>query len=203
MRKTLILAALAAALGIARPARADFLPFTFSTTATVPVGGIDPQPTTTITYSGNSGSSTTPTDIKIGTIGLTQPTGPGPVLSPFTFDILISDTTTGGSATFNLSGLLFGSVGTNSSLIDFVFAGSQTMSLTGPGGTAVYTVSAKFIDVPTVEDDGTKQGSITATVAGVFEPDSRSVPEPSSLALCGLGAVALAGHAWRRRKARA
>ena len=193
-RKIFFAVAALAALGFGQSSRADMRAFTFSTTPVVPAGGIDPQPTTTVTYTGNAGSSVTPTDIKVGTIDLTPPSGPGPILSPFTFDILITDTGNGFSGTFSLSGLIFGSVDASSSSLNFVFAGGSSKFL----GDENYTVIAKFIDVPTVEAGGiTRQGSITAAVSTA----NRSIPEPASLALFGLGGVGLLVVARRRKRA--
>ena len=187
LRKPLLALAFAAALGLGAEARAALL-FNFSSVAVVPPGGIDVQPTTTVTYTGNSGSTDADgigSDIKVSFIDLTPPSGPGPVNSPFTFDITITDQTTGASGVFTLSGTLTGTVTPNSSTLTFTFSGSDTQLLSGPGGTVQYTVTAKFIDVPTVESGGvTKQGSITAHVTAQLGV----IPEPATAALALLGA---------------
>lgn len=180
IRKTVVALALLAGLGLAGEARAAIL-FTFSSAAVVPPGGVDVQPTTTVTYTGNSGGSdaeTPGTDIKVSFISLTAPTGVGPVVSPFTFDITITDLASLAVGTFTLSGTLTGGVTPDSSSLTFTFVGSDTQQL----GSYQYTVTAKFIDVPTVELGGiTKDGSITATVVAV------AIPEPTTVAMAALG----------------
>jgi hypothetical protein len=182
LKKSLLALAVAAAFGLGSDAKAALL-FSFSSAASVPAGGVDVQPTTTVTYSGNTGGSDADgpgADIKLSFIDLTAPTGPGPIASPFTFDITITDLTTSAVGVFTLSGSLSGSVTPDSSTITFTFAGSDAQNL---GGT-VYTVTAKFVDVPTVETGGvTKQGSITAHVTA----EAAGVPEPTTVALAALG----------------
>ncbi len=51
--------------------------------------------------------------------------------------------------------------------------------------------------------DSTDLLSLTGPLPTLSLVGDGAVPEPSSLALCGLGAVALAGYARRRRTARA
>jgi hypothetical protein len=178
--------AVIAAFGLATEARAALL-FTFSSVPVVPPGGIDVQPTTTVTYSGNAGGTDadgTGSDIKVSFIDLSSPTGIGAVASPFTFDITITDLTTGAIGVFTLSGTLSGGVTPDSSTLTFTFSGSDTQILTGPGGSVQYTVEAKFVDVPTVETGGvTRQGSITAHVTAELV----AIPEPTTVALGLLG----------------
>ena len=110
IKSSLLAMAVVAAFGLATEARAALL-FTFSSAAVVPAGGVDVQPTTTVTYSGNAGGTDadgTGSDIKVSFIDLSSPTGIGAVASPFTFDITITDLTTGAIGVFTLSGSLSG-----------------------------------------------------------------------------------------------
>lgn len=180
MKKALLALSMLALFGLGSPAKASIL-FAFSSVATTPPGGVDPQPTTTITYSGNSGGADADglgSDIKVSFISLTSPSGAGAVSSPFTFDITITDLATSASDIFTLSGTLTGAVATDSSNLTFTFSGSTTKKV----GNSLYTVSAKFVDVPTVETGGiTKDGSITAHVTATV------VPEPTTVAMAALG----------------
>jgi hypothetical protein len=188
LRRALVAFAVAALLGSASDARAGIV-FSFSTTPSI---AVDPQATTTVFYTGNAGSSETTTDIKVGFIDLTAPTGSGGVASgPIDWEVAITDTASGFSDTFTLSLTLTGSVTTTSSFLTFTW----TTVDGGPKqiGNNIYTVTAKFVDVPTIQSSGPVQGSLTATVTAT------PIPEPSTVVMAGLGGLGLLGTAVRRR----
>ena len=95
----------------------------------------------------------------------------------------------GGELIYDAQNNLIGSM-----LIDLPFgASSDSTMLSSPQTTIV--VQESFVLF------GGSNGVGLSSISQGFSPNA--VPEPSSLALCGLGAVALAGYTRRRRSARA
>jgi hypothetical protein len=189
LRRSLLAFAALAVLGVGSDARAGQL-FSYAST---PVPAVTAEPTTTVTYTGIAGSGETDTDIAVGEIFLAPPSGDGAVASgPITWSVDITDTASGDLGTFALTSTLFGSVTATSSLLDFTWTGDPVSQVLGG---FIYTVTAKFIDVPVVQTDGsTTPGSLTATVTAT------AIPEPSTIAMAGIGLLGLAGTALRRRR---
>jgi hypothetical protein len=207
LKKTLLALAVVAAVGLGSEARAALL-FTFTSTPTVPPGGVDILPETTITYSGNTGGSDAEglgSDIKVSFIDLTAPTMSGFISSPFSFDVTVTDTTTGALLAFTVAGTMSGNVTPDSSSLTFMFSsGTQMQSATVGGQTVTYTLDPKFLDVPTVETGGvTKQGSLTAhvsaTITNVGVPEIDPGSAAAALTLLASGFSVVTGR--RRRRA--
>jgi len=118
---------------------------------------------------------------------------------PYTITMTLTNTNSGGTDTFTITGSMIGTISStdgstvssnfNSSTIDPILVFSKTI------GDAVFTLSAPVLTPPGAPlDNGTG-------LVGTFVVTVSAVPEPSSIALMGLGVLGLVGvgRSLRRR----
>jgi hypothetical protein len=139
-----------------------------------------------------------PTDISLATFqltgGSTSPAAPAAV--NFNYALSITDQPSNQTGLFNLAGTFTISNFTPGSAIqDVTFTSPSTQSLVIGGG--AYTISTYRFSPDTV-NDASSVGGFGLRVDAVS-----AVPEPSSLALAGIGVAGLAGYGLRRRRRRA
>jgi hypothetical protein len=135
-----------------------------------------------------------PTDISLATFqltgGSTSPAAPATV--NFNYALAITDQPSNQTGLFNLAGTFTISNFTPGSAIqDVVFTSpsAQTLQIDG----VLYSVSTYRFAPDTVND--------TSSVGGFgLRVDAVPTPEPSSLALAGIGVVGLAGYGLRRHR---
>jgi hypothetical protein len=211
-------AATAFGLGIVSKTQAEALDFNYVATVSA-VNGTTPPPApgvpgtsassviltnsgNTLTYIANTGAAIDPAvpggaDIDFGNIQYSNTgLGMGTYQTAFTYTIQLEQVAHPGTfATYTIqgtqsgfdSGRPAGSINTNSPFV-FTVLPPQTQLL---GGTP-YTLSFKFAAGP---GSSGKLGTLTANVT--------AVPEPTSMALMGLGGLGSLGLFYRRRKASA
>lgn len=202
-KSSLIAMAFGAILAWGAGARADFtlnyLPtgiFTGGATPGTPTFTAPTDPGTTITFTNSPSSATVPppNQVSLGTFTTASGSATSVALSGG-FDLTILNTDTSDSITFH--GVLSGSISaTSSTAAHILFSGPLEQVLDG------FTIMILSADssVPGEVNLGapTTNGGVT-TVNG----EINFVPEPSSLALLGLGGPALAGLAYRRIRRKA
>ena len=217
MRRTTLasLAALAVALclGQASPAVAAFGDFTYTSTLGPPVTNGSGN-NSSITLLGittptalNAATFAAPgTDTPVGTITLADLTGGLPYNDNYNFGYTITvnltDVDSGFSGVVKLTGTLSGSIAsdgvTESSSLVTSLPVAQSITL----GTTKYTLTAvlgKFFASPGAPSPLTPGNPGRFTLETFASP---AVPEPSSIALTGIGVVGLLAIARRRRTAR-
>jgi PEP-CTERM motif len=209
-----------ALLALAGPARADQIPI-FNTgvdASGAPLSGGSADPHWSV-FAGPDITSPAPAEVLISPNGLyagsaeskwiwVHADGSGSTGSPYTFRLTF-DLTGLNAGTATISGawgvdnegviLLNGATPTGTgalSLSDFDDEGNfdvlNRFSITGG-----FVAGVNTLDFLATDNDNPGALNVSALVGTATEG---TVPEPSSLALCGLGAVALAGYARRRRR---
>lgn len=185
--KTLAILTAIVVFGVASPARADLISFSHTWTGTEPDQG-----TLRLFRDANPSVAGTPKAFP-GTFG-NNPT----YFTTFALDVLpgslVSVTTTQDTnsflaiyeAPFNHLSLATNYLGDAGSSL------SLTFSIDAPASGQIFIVGMSNGGV------GAIGHSFTADVT--FTPGAAAVPEPSSLALLGVGAASLAGAAWRRKR---
>jgi hypothetical protein len=149
--------------------------------------------------------STPVTNLSIVT---TAPVSAPDVFSGKTYSLMMTVTddasVTNNTHTFTFTGALTGSISTGGSYITNVFGANSTQSFTFANGDK-YVVTLDGFVPPSSGTNVTTVGAIGADVAAnVSVSNSGSphgTPEPSTLALGGLGIVFAGLGAWRRRQA--
>lgn len=139
-------------------------------------------------FAGNGG-----TDIVLANLDVTS-TAPGEDafaggVGAYTLNVNITDDASGNSGILTFTGTLSGSVRPNASNLDNVFDAPQTQMITLGGCDYIVTIGPY---TPPGPPNSARLGAIAAHVT--------CIPEPSSLALLGLGLLPMSGLALRRRK---
>lgn len=143
------------------------------------------------------------TDIVIGNIAINNLnhnfTGSGAISIPYTFTVTISDYPNFGppggpspnNLIFTIAGTLTGSIGAGNKVNVFT---TPTITSTNPQtvGTETYTLSLNPFVPPGPSFSGAFGLHVLAQPA--------NIPEPTTISLLGLGSLALAIPAWRRRR---
>ena len=181
---------------VASPARADFMNWSYSTSAVPPgfaVTGANNNGSGAVQltpFSNASGGSTIP--VLAYATSATVPVTFDPQKSTYTLNMTITDNTTKHSGNLSFTGSISGGLTPTSSTLTNTFSVVQK-SLTLDGH--VYTVTLPASDP--LLGPLTPQKNI---IAGVSVTNSvASAPEPASLLLGGLGFTALGIGGWRRR----
>ena len=189
------------------PARADYMDWTYTTTATPPVIA---SGTGSVQLTGIS-AGTAAVAIPILGIQDSSLAGAGSLdvynHVPFSLGVTFTDTTTNDSATLTLSGKLNGTLTQSTSSLVATFNGAHSIQL--DGHVYVLNIPALHISAP-----GTAQQTLTVDIH-VNRPDHnpgpppnpggsgggvKGVPEPTSLVLGGLGCTLLSlGGLWKGR----
>lgn len=113
----------------------------------------------------------------------------------YALTITLHDAASGAKGTLTFTGKLSGTFSLDSSVISNAFTGATTQSLTL--GTHLYTVTIVPY-APPGPPSSFNAGSIGAAVEVSDAVHVQDVPEPSALALCGVGGGLLALVTWRR-----
>jgi hypothetical protein len=191
----LTLVALSAALA-ASPARADFMNWTYSSSA-VPPGF-------SVTGANNGSGAIQLTPFTKATSGTSIPvlayqtssTGPvsfDPKSSTYTLTMTFTDTTTKDSASLSFTGAIGGSLSPTASSLTNTFT-ETSKSLTLDGHTYTVTLPSSM----SLSDPTSPQHNIVASVS-VTDGVSGQTPEPASLVLAGLGVSAFGLGGWWKR----
>ena len=226
--KMMVVAGVLAAFGAANEARAAFLVQVTATlngpATTTPKSATDAALSTTTTTNGAShvtlsSLNNTPVDASLGTLDSpvhvsyatttalsTNPTSTGdPFSMPYgwtlTFAHIVNGQVSGDTVGFGLTGKIEGTLAANGSTL-------QNTYLTGTPTPVSLVLDGQVIQISL--DAWTPPGSTLGTAlpnfsvslsggSGGFQP----VPEPSTVALLGVGGLGLAGRALRRRLRRA
>ncbi len=180
----------------ASPARADFMNWSYSTSAVPPGfavtgannnggGAIQLTP-----FSNASGASTVP--VLAYATSATVPVTFDPAKSTYTLTMAITDNTTHDSGSLSFTGAISGGLSPTSSNLTNTFSVTQK-SLTLDGHVYTVTLPASVA----LSGPLTPQQNITAGVS--VSNAVASAPEPASLLLGGLGFTALGIGGWCRR----
>jgi len=154
--------------------------------------------TGTTTQITNTGGSTATLYLTVGSTGFTKPVGSTSLLSSIGGTVLIGDASnaltyqsyidlTNGQNTI-------GSIASGAVSPSITTAGAYSQSITKPGVSLVATYSMTELIAITLSAGSEFNFSSSTLVQGV--------PEPSSMAIAGLGALGMIGYGLRRRKAR-
>jgi hypothetical protein len=193
MKRVLVLALLAvpALLVAGAPARADYIPWSYSFSA-------NPNPVTSdngsasVTFAPTSGQES----LSFNGLLAAQLSAAGPTDAAFssrgyTFSMHLTDIASGASADLSWTGAFSGSSPFN--LENKIPNPNQQVTL----GQHEYTVTLGAFAPPTPERPGSL--ATTVIVAGPSVPVNQ-VPEPTSLLLAGAGLSALGARAWWRKR---
>jgi hypothetical protein len=201
----LLLAALAV-LALATPVRADFISWSYTTSPTLSLPADSPG-TGSVAMIGASGSPMGGSEIVVAnlkTISTASTSAPDNMITGggYQVDVSLTDSLSHQSGTLTFLGKLTGMFSSGGAGLSNAFlSGTQSITLGGN----VYAVTLDAF-LPPGPPSSTRSGAIGAVVSvngdipgGNPGPSSIS-PEPSSLLLCGLGAVSCALAGWRRRR---
>jgi hypothetical protein len=188
-------------------ARADFMNWTYSTTATPPV---ITSGTGSVQLTGVNNGTAASSIALLGIQNSSAATAASPDVynnAPFSLGVTFTDTTTNNSATLTLSGRLNGDLTATGSSLIANFTGAHSIKL--DGHEYVLNLPAMHISAP-----GTPQQTVVATIH-VNDPDHnpgpppnpggsgggvQGAPEPTSLVLGGLGCSLLGLGGWLKRR---
>jgi hypothetical protein len=192
------LAALALCLGC-RVARADPVDWSYNWTPSATTIFADNPSTGKLTLTpGATGSASGYSFVvaaNLLTVSNADPSNPAVFTNaPYGLTLNITDGPSGKTDSMTFSGLLNGTLSSGSALITNQFTGDVLQSKVI--GDNLYTVTLKAF-APPGPPTATNPGSIGALV-GVGPPVD--APEPSTLALCGVGLSVLGVRWWRRRR---
>jgi hypothetical protein len=198
----LLLAALVV-LALAMPVRADFISWSFTSSPT-PSLPADSPGTGSVAFTGASGAPTGPSAIVVAQLkNMSTSTNVDNLVTGggYQIDVSLTDTASGQSATLTFLGKLTGTLSSGGTNLSNAFlSGTEKVTLGGN----LYAVTLDHYLPP--GPAGTLPGAIGATVTingqspGGNPTPSSINPEPSSLLLCGLGAVGCALARWKRRR---
>jgi hypothetical protein len=180
------------------PARADLIPWMYSWSGSPSVVSADVPGTSTITLTdeplreaiGNSDIVAT----NLRTKSSASPTHPDTFThANYTLDLLLLDLDSGKSGTLVFTGYLSGSLSSQNSQINNTFTGqtAQTIRL----GDHLFTAEMNAYTPPGnpgESNSGSLGGRVTITI--------QTLPEPSTLALSGVGLILLGVARWRRNR---
>ena len=181
--------------------RADFLNWTYSSSASPPVvsvGANSPGGGGSVQLTGFTSAAGA---LSIPVVAYTTSAGTGVSFTgslPYTLSLNITDSTTHDTGSLTFSGSIVGNLSPTSSTLTNTFTTASPLTLDGH----VYTVSIAPVNLA---GPSSPQQNILATVsvsnAGGGGPHPSNTPEPTSLVLSGLGFTFLGlGRWWKKRQ---
>jgi hypothetical protein len=171
--------------------------------------GVGPSTVINFTNLANAGyvtlaGQTTPVTTPISNTSIvTTAAPPGDSFSnkSYSFSLVLTDTLSGTTKTATFTGMLSGSASTGGGTVTNVFGPNSTQTLSFSNGD-VYKVVLNNFSAPGSGQGITTQGAFTADVYATGPGNSgnpHGTPEPSTMALAGLGSFFTGLMAWRRR----
>jgi hypothetical protein len=218
-RRVTILTVLAVALFLAavQSAQAGFGDFTISTQFTTPTGGTITAPSgdSTVNFlppnGANSVPGTAPTSVIFAQLQLVDnsvaTTYTDTYSIPYVIAVTLTDEDTGGKATFDITGTLTGSITDTNGSFSASFSNSYSapLSQTRLAGKTNYTLTVAnasgFFTTPSPPSGADGVSSTNGTFAVMISAAPNGVPEPTSLALLGIGGLLAIGVLRRRNRA--
>jgi hypothetical protein len=197
------LAALAIALCLfgAGQARADFTPWDYNWTPSASVLQSDVPGQASILFSNEPGGSaqgtTSVVAANLKTSSSADPSAPGTFTNaPYSLSLAILDKASGKAGNLTFSGTLNGAVSSGSSILTNTYTSPETQSV--QVGNHVYSVKIGPFAPP-----GPPSANISGSIAAMATVTVADAPEPSTLALAGMGLSMFGGWWWKRRRSRA
>jgi hypothetical protein len=196
------LAALAIALCLfgAGRARADFTPWDYNWTPSASVLQSDVPGQASILFSNEPGGSaqgtTSVVAANLKTSSSADPSAPGTFTNaPYSLSLAILDKASGKAGNLTFSGTLNGTVSSGSAIINNTYTSPGTQSV--QIGNHVYTVKIGPFAPP-----GPPSATISGSISALATVTVADAPEPSTLALAGMGLSMFGGWWWKRRRNR-
>jgi hypothetical protein len=196
------LAALAVALCLfgAGQARADFTPWDYNWTPSTAVINSDVPGQASILFSNEPGGSaqgtTSVVAANLKTSSSADPSAPGTFTNaPYSLSLAIFDKASGKAGNLTFSGTLNGTVSSGSSILMNTYTSPETQSV--QVGNHMYTVKIGPFAPP-----GPPSATISGSISALATVTVADAPEPSTLALAGMGLSMFGGWWWKRRRNR-